>query len=38
MCDHCLKHGTAGKWYLNAKNYTMEVMEEFNKDEENKDE
>jgi len=33
MCDHCLEHGTAGKWYLNAKNYTMEVMEEFNQDE-----
>lgn len=33
MCDHCLKHGTAGKWYLNAKNYSIEVMDEFNQDE-----
>ena len=28
MCDHCLKHGTAGKWYLNAKNYSKELAEE----------
>lgn len=33
MCDHCLKHGPAGKWYLNAKNYTAEVLEEIGKDE-----
>ncbi len=30
MCDHCLKHGTAGKWYLNAKNYSYEIVEEYN--------
>jgi NAD-dependent dihydropyrimidine dehydrogenase PreA subunit len=30
MCDHCLKHGTAGKWYLNAKNYSKELAEELN--------
>ena len=30
MCDHCLKHGTAGKWYLNAKNYSNEIAEEYN--------
>jgi len=30
MCDHCLKHGTAGKWYLNAKNYSNEIVEEYN--------
>ena len=29
MCDHCLKHGTAGKWYLNARNYSNEVVEEY---------
>ena len=30
MCDNCLKHGTAGKWYLNAKNYSNEIVEEYN--------
>ncbi|MCK5184567.1 MAG: 4Fe-4S binding protein [Candidatus Heimdallarchaeota archaeon] len=30
MCDHCLKHGTAGKWYLNARNYSNEIVEEYN--------
>ncbi|TFG21013.1 MAG: 4Fe-4S dicluster domain-containing protein [Promethearchaeota archaeon] len=30
MCDHCLKHGTAGKWYLNAENYSKELAEELN--------
>ena len=30
MCDHCIKHGTAGKWYLNAKNYSYEIAEEYN--------
>ena len=33
MCDHCLKHGTAGKWYLNARNYTTEVLDDINIDE-----
>ncbi|MCG3217203.1 MAG: hypothetical protein KAS63_10775, partial [Candidatus Heimdallarchaeota archaeon] len=28
MCDHCLKHGTAGKWYFNARNYSNELAEE----------
>ncbi|MCK5045875.1 MAG: 4Fe-4S binding protein [Candidatus Heimdallarchaeota archaeon] len=30
MCDNCLKHGTAGKWYLNARNYSNEIVEEYN--------
>ncbi|MHA1210950.1 MAG: hypothetical protein ACTSSH_00680 [Candidatus Heimdallarchaeota archaeon] len=30
MCDHCVKHGAAGKWYLNAKNYSNEIVEEYN--------
>lgn len=30
MCDHCLEHGSAGKWYLNAKNYSNEIVEEYN--------
>jgi len=30
MCDHCLKHGTAGKWYFNARNYSNEIAEEYN--------
>ncbi len=34
MCDHCLEHGTAGKWYLNARNYTTEVLDDINIDEE----
>ena len=29
MCDHCIKHGAAGKWYLNAKNYSYEIVEEY---------
>jgi ferredoxin len=33
MCDHCLQHGLAGKWYLNARNYTSKVLEEIDKDE-----
>ncbi len=28
VCDHCLKHGTAGKWYFNARNYSNELAEE----------
>ncbi len=28
MCDHCLEHGTAGKWYFNARNYSKELAEE----------
>src|SRR6056297_2266284 len=27
MCDHCAEHGTAKKWYLNAKRYTDELAE-----------
>jgi ferredoxin len=30
MCDSCLKHGTAGKWYLNAENYSNEIVEKYN--------
>ena len=33
MCDNCLEHGTAGKWYFNARNYTTEVLEDINIDE-----
>jgi len=29
MCDYCTKHGAGGKWYLNAKNYSNEVAEEY---------
>jgi len=29
MCDYCMKHGTGGKWYLNAKNYSNEIAEEY---------
>jgi NAD-dependent dihydropyrimidine dehydrogenase PreA subunit len=28
MCDSCLKHGTAGKWYFNARNYSKELADE----------
>lgn len=28
MCDYCLKHGAAGKWYFNARNYSNELAEE----------
>lgn len=28
MCDYCLKHGAAGKWYFNAKSYLRETYEE----------
>ena len=27
MCKMCLKHGAAGKWYLNAKNYLKSATE-----------
>jgi len=30
MCQMCLKHGAAGKWYLNAKNYMNEIYEDAN--------
>lgn len=28
MCETCLKHGPAGKWYLNSRNYSNELAEE----------
>jgi NAD-dependent dihydropyrimidine dehydrogenase PreA subunit len=30
MCKTCLVHGTAGKWYLNAENYSNEIVEKYN--------
>ncbi|MFX0188824.1 MAG: ATP-binding protein [Candidatus Hodarchaeota archaeon] len=30
MCKMCLKHGVAGKWYFNAKNYLKKTAEEAN--------
>ena len=30
MCDHCMKHGSAGKWYLNAAAYSEEVARTHN--------
>ena len=30
MCDHCMKHGAGGKWYLNAKSYSEEVVSRHN--------
>jgi len=30
MCDHCMKHGAGGKWYLNAKSYSEEVASKHN--------
>ncbi len=30
MCEACLRHGTAGKWYLNAENYSNEIVEKYN--------
>jgi len=30
MCKFCEKHGAAGKWYLNSKNYLKETYEEAN--------
>jgi len=30
MCKMCLKHGAAGKWYNNAKNYLKETAEAAN--------
>jgi len=29
MCNSCLKHGTAGKWYLKAENYSNEIVEKY---------
>jgi NAD-dependent dihydropyrimidine dehydrogenase PreA subunit len=28
MCNYCLKHGPAGKWYLNSRNYSKELAED----------
>ena len=30
MCDLCVKHGAGGKWYLNAENYSNEIVEKHN--------
>ena len=30
MCDHCMKHGSGGKWYLNAAGYSEEVARTHN--------
>jgi ferredoxin len=30
MCDFCMKHGSGGKWYLNARKYSEEVAAKYN--------
>lgn len=30
MCDLCMKHGAGGKWYLNASNYSDEIVKKYN--------
>lgn len=30
MCELCMKHGAGKKWYLNAKNYSDEIVEKYN--------
>ena len=30
MCDHCVKHGVGGKWYLKAESYSNEIVEKHN--------
>ena len=30
MCDKCMKHGAGGKWYLNARKYSEEVVQKYN--------
>jgi Pyruvate/2-oxoacid:ferredoxin oxidoreductase delta subunit len=30
MCDYCMKHGSGGKWYLNARKYSEEVAAKYN--------
>ena len=29
MCDICMKHGAGGKWYLNARHYSEEVVAKY---------
>ena len=29
MCDLCMKHGAGGKWYLNARHYSNEIVERY---------
>jgi Pyruvate/2-oxoacid:ferredoxin oxidoreductase delta subunit len=29
MCDLCMKHGAGGKWYLNAKHYSNEIVKRY---------
>jgi NAD-dependent dihydropyrimidine dehydrogenase PreA subunit len=30
MCDWCTKHGNGKKWYMNSRNYSNELAEEYN--------
>lgn len=30
MCEWCMKHGSGGKWYMNAKNYSYELVDKYN--------
>ncbi len=30
MCDFCMKHGSGGKWYLNARKYSEDVAAKYN--------
>jgi NAD-dependent dihydropyrimidine dehydrogenase PreA subunit len=30
MCEWCMKHGAGGKWYMNARNYSYELADEYN--------
>lgn len=30
MCESCMKHGSGGKWYLNAQSYSEEVARKYN--------
>jgi ferredoxin len=30
MCEFCMKHGAGGKWYLNARHYSEEIVAKYN--------
>jgi len=30
MCEFCMKHGAGGKWYLNARHYSEEIVARYN--------
>jgi len=30
MCETCMKHGAGGKWYLNARHYSEEIVRKHN--------